>query len=41
MNRPEWMIILIGCIACLISGAAEPIFAILLAKLVYVTNVFL
>ncbi|CAF0968271.1 unnamed protein product [Rotaria sordida] len=29
MNSPEWIIILIGCIASLLNGAAESIFAIL------------
>jgi hypothetical protein len=38
MNSPEWIAILIGCIACLLSGAAQPIFAVLLAKIINVIN---
>jgi hypothetical protein len=41
MNSPEWITILIGCIACLMSGMAHPIFAVILAKIIHVTNVFL
>jgi hypothetical protein len=40
MNSPEWIIVLIGCLACVVNGAAESIFAVLLAKIVNVTNVF-
>ncbi|CAF4206391.1 unnamed protein product [Rotaria sp. Silwood2] len=29
---PEWIIILVGCIACVLNGAAQQVFAILLAK---------
>ncbi|CAF4210088.1 unnamed protein product [Rotaria sp. Silwood2] len=31
---PEWIFILIGCIACVLSGASQPMFALLLAKIV-------
>ncbi|CAF4863389.1 unnamed protein product [Rotaria sp. Silwood1] len=31
MNSPEWVIILIGCVACLIIGANQTIYAVLLA----------
>ncbi|CAF3374097.1 unnamed protein product [Rotaria sp. Silwood1] len=38
MNSPEWITILVGCIACLLSGAAQPLFAFLFAKTVDVSN---
>jgi hypothetical protein len=38
MNGPEWLIILIGCIASIAAGATQPIFAILLAKIVNVSH---
>ncbi|CAF4839937.1 unnamed protein product [Rotaria sp. Silwood1] len=34
MNSPEWITILVGCVACLLSGAAQPLFAFLFAKTV-------
>ncbi|CAF1318246.1 unnamed protein product [Rotaria sordida] len=34
MNSPEWITILIGCIACVLNGAAQPLFAFLLTKIV-------
>ncbi|CAF3532126.1 unnamed protein product [Rotaria sp. Silwood1] len=34
MNSPEWITILIGCIACILNGAGQPLFAFLLAKIV-------
>ncbi|CAF0927563.1 unnamed protein product [Rotaria sordida] len=34
MNKSEWITILIGCIACVLSGATQPMFAFLLAKVV-------
>ncbi|CAF1535771.1 unnamed protein product, partial [Rotaria sordida] len=34
MNSPEWITILIGCIACILNGAAQPLFAFLLVHLV-------
>ena len=37
MNSPEWSYIVIGCIASIINGAANPVFAILLSKVI---NVF-
>jgi ABC-type multidrug transport system permease subunit len=37
MNSPEWITILIGCIASLASGAIQPIFAVLLTKIVMVS----
>ncbi|CAF4967549.1 unnamed protein product, partial [Rotaria magnacalcarata] len=32
MNRQEWIIVLIGCIACVVAGASTLAFAILLAE---------
>ncbi|CAF4450391.1 unnamed protein product [Rotaria sp. Silwood2] len=34
MNSPEWITILIGCIACLLFGGFQPVFAFVLAKIV-------
>ena len=34
MNRPEWFTILLGCIAAIACGATEPIFAVLLTKII-------
>ena len=36
MNRPEWMIILVGCIICIAIGMTQPLFAILLSRIVNV-----
>jgi presenilin-like A22 family membrane protease len=33
MNKPEWPLIGIGCIACLINGGIQPVFGIILSKL--------
>ncbi|CAF4609379.1 unnamed protein product [Rotaria sp. Silwood2] len=38
MNSRKWITILIGCIACLLNGAAQPMFALLLAKIVDVSD---
>ncbi|CAF3816343.1 unnamed protein product [Rotaria sp. Silwood1] len=38
MNSPEWITILFGCIACVLSGAAQPMFVFLLVKVVDVSN---
>ena len=38
MSRPESLIILIGCVSCAIIGAAQTLFAILLAKMVAVSD---
>jgi hypothetical protein len=40
MNSPEWMTLLIGCIVCLMVGGLQPIYAVLLAKIVYVSKFF-
>ncbi|CAF1071435.1 unnamed protein product [Rotaria sordida] len=34
MSSPEWITILIGCIACVLNGVAQPLFAFLLTKIV-------
>ncbi|CAF3900579.1 unnamed protein product [Adineta steineri] len=34
MNSPEWMFILIGCVACLLGGLRGPLFSILFAKII-------
>ncbi|CAF3995308.1 unnamed protein product, partial [Adineta steineri] len=34
MNSPEWMFILIGCLACLLGGLRGPAFSILFAKII-------
>ena len=36
LNSPEWFIILIGCIASLASGIIQPIFVVLIAKIIQV-----
>lgn len=40
MNKPEWYIIVIGCIASIISGAVQPAFSIILSKAVAVSPIF-
>ncbi|CAF4276815.1 unnamed protein product, partial [Adineta steineri] len=34
MNSPEWVFILIGCLACLLGGLRGPVFSILFAKII-------
>ena len=43
MNRPEWASILVGCLACIVNGGAQPLFAVLLVLIIEVskTSVFL
>jgi hypothetical protein len=38
MNKPEWLLIFIGCIAAFINGALEPTSAIVQTKLVTVED---
>ncbi|CAF2816275.1 unnamed protein product [Rotaria sp. Silwood2] len=38
MNSPEWITLLIGCVACALNGAAQPLFTFLLAKIVDYTS---
>ncbi|CAF1014116.1 unnamed protein product [Rotaria sordida] len=33
MNKPEWLFIVIGCIACLCNGGIQPAFGVVLSKL--------
>ena len=33
MNKPEWIFIVIGCVACVINGGIQPVFGIILSKL--------
>ncbi|CAF3502579.1 unnamed protein product [Rotaria sp. Silwood1] len=33
MNKPEWVLILIGCISCLCNGGIQPAFGVVLSKL--------
>ena len=37
MNSPEWITLLIGCIACVLNGVGQPVFAILLTKIINVS----
>lgn len=39
MNRPEWITILIGCIASVIAGLCQSLFAVLLTNIIYVRNI--
>lgn len=38
MNRPEWVTIVIGCMAAILSGATQILFAVLLAAIVDVNH---
>ncbi|CAF2108011.1 unnamed protein product [Rotaria magnacalcarata] len=40
MNKPEWIIMMIGSIACLANGFIQPIFALLLTDIVQKLNNF-
>lgn len=33
MNKPEWILIIIACVACTINGGIQPVFGIILSKL--------
>jgi len=33
MNRPEWSLIVVACVACIITGGIQPVFGIILSKL--------
>ena len=41
MNRPEWVLINIGCLACAINGGMQPAFGIILSKLTAVCQVLI
>ena len=36
LNKPEWWIILIGCISSIISGAIQPAFSIVFSRVITV-----
>lgn len=36
LNKPEWFYILVGCIACIVSGGANPAFSIVFSKVIAV-----
>ena len=38
MNRPEWLLIVIGCLACIFNGAVQPAFGVILSKLIVVSG---
>jgi hypothetical protein len=38
MNRPEWLSIVIACICCIVNGAAQPGFGIILTKVTAVNR---
>lgn len=38
MNKPEWILIVIGCIAASITGAREPAYCIIQTKIAIVSN---
>ncbi|CAF3575971.1 unnamed protein product [Rotaria sordida] len=33
MNKPEWIFIVVGCIACVCNGGSQPAFGVILSKL--------
>ncbi|CAF3688467.1 unnamed protein product [Adineta steineri] len=39
MNRPEWIFIAFGCVACTINGGIQPVFGIILSKLTAVFQI--
>jgi len=40
MNAAEWPFIVIGCIAALIQGASQPIYAVLFGAMIGVSSSF-
>lgn len=38
INSPEWMLIVIGCLAALVMGCIQPAFAILFANMLGVSH---
>ena len=38
MNSPEWYLILIGCLAALLSGAVQPVFALIFSNILGVSD---
>ena len=39
MNKPEWLIVLIGSIICAMNGVVQTILPILIAKIVSVSDI--
>jgi hypothetical protein len=39
LNKPEWWIIIIGCISSILSGAVQPSFSIVFSKVIAVSIV--
>lgn len=39
MNSPEWLIILVGCLASIISGASLPVYALVFGDIVGVSKI--
>ena len=37
LNKPEWFYILFGCLTSIINGGMEPVFALILSKIVSVS----
>lgn len=40
LNRPEWLFIVVGCIACMIVGVIYPLHAVIAAKMINVSQFF-
>jgi len=38
MNKPEWMLIVIGCIAAIVTGALNPLASVLETKIIVVNH---
>lgn len=36
LNKPEWLFVVFGCLASLCSGGLQPVFSIVLSKLIAV-----
>jgi len=38
MNKPEWILIVIGCIAAIVTGAINPLISVLETKIIAVNH---
>lgn len=38
MNRPEWVYILLGCIACFCTGGFQPAVGVIISKIIAVST---
>jgi hypothetical protein len=38
MNKPEWVLIMIGCFSCLCNGGIQPSFGLILSKITAVNS---